>query len=164
MLDGWPLVDQLAGAVGPGDADGVAENRWDDCLPASIAAVVEYLRGVVVAPDHIKDWAYGDGFVGYTEPSRVAPFLSLWGIGYEVRRADAEDAKEATKAALRQGWPVVARSFEPEGFYHYCPVVGYEDETVTRHNPLGGRRETLSWRDWLHRYAGWLVIVRETKS
>lgn len=160
-MAGWPLVDQLTGGAGPSDADGVAENRWNDCLPASIAAVLQYLRGVAVTPDHIKDWAYGDGFIGYTEPTRVAPFLSLWGIGYEVQRTD--EPRPLVEAALRRGWPVLARSFEPEGFYHYTPVIGYDAASVTRHNPLGGRREELSWLDWLHRYAGWLVIARETR-
>ena len=60
--------------------------------------------------------------------------------------------------AARVSW---ARTFEPEGYYHYAPVIGFDAETVTRHNPLGGTRETLSWRDWLYRYVGDVTVAEK---
>ena len=110
-------------------------------------------------PDHVRGWAYGDGYTGYTEPGKVAPFLSMWGIPYRIEANVSP--RLAVEVAIAQGWPVMARSFEPQGFFHYCPVIGFTADTITRHIPLGGYAETLSWRDWLYRYAGWLLVVEE---
>lgn len=137
----------------------MAENRWNDCLPTSLAAALEWFGLGRYAPDALKDAVYGDVYKGYTTVTRFIPLLA--DLGVRLRSTSPEDAREAVQDALRQGRAVVALSYEPEGFYHYCPVIGLDAETVTRHNPLGGKRETLSWRDWLYRYAGELGILEK---
>lgn len=107
--------------------------------------------------DTLKDAVYGEQHTGYTDPADYVPLLA--GLGMEATPIRTDDPRPIVEAALRRGAAVAARSFEPEGYYHYAPVVGFDAETVARHNPLGGRRETLSWNDWLHRYAGWLVVA-----
>jgi hypothetical protein len=156
---GWPLVNQLAGGPGPNDADGVAENRWNDCLPASLAASLAWFGLGDFEPDALKDAVYGDGYKGYTSAAKFVALMASLGLRLTVQVTD--DPRPVVEAALRGGKAVIARSYEPEGFYHYAPVIGFDGETVTRHNPLGGLRETLSWRDWLYRYVGDVTVAEK---
>lgn len=161
-LPAWPYtLSQLAGGPGPDDADGRADDPYNDCLPAAVAAVLRWLRGIVVQPDAVRDWAYGDGTRGYTEPGPILPYLAQYGIGYAVTTTQTPLA--AVKDALDKGRPVLARTREPAGYYHWTPLTGYGAGQVIRHQVYGGYRETLDESDWLARYAGWLVVIGEGK-
>lgn len=133
---------------------------WNDCLPTSVAAVIRWLRGVSVPPDAIRDWAYGDGTQGYTRPGEIVPYLSLFDIPYEHRITSLP--MPVLQEAAANGWPVLAWTYEPGGYYHWTPVTGLGDGQVIRHQVYGGYRETLPQTDWLSRYSGWLVIIQET--
>lgn len=126
-------------------------------MGTALAAALLWLGLGRVTADELKDAVYGEGHTGYTDPADYVPLLAELGMKATPIRTD--DPRPIVEDALRRGVAVAARSFEPEGYYHYCPMVGFDDATVTRHNPLGGRRETMSWRDWLHRYAGALVVM-----
>ena len=161
-MAGWPYsLNQLRGGPGPNDADGRADDPYNDCLPTSIAAVIEYLRGVSVPPDAIRDWAYGDGTKGYTEPGPVMPYLALYGIGYEHHITGLP--LPVIEEAASRGWPLLAWTHEPAGYYHWTPVTGYGEGQIIRHQVYGGYREALAETDWLARYQGWLIVIREGK-
>lgn len=151
------MLDQLAGGAGPNDPDGIDENRWNNCVGTTLAAALQWYGLGTLTADELKDAVYGEGHTGYTDPGDYVSLLAGLGMRTTVIRTD--DPRPIVEDALRRGTAAAARSFEPEGFFHYCPVIALDDETVTRHNPLGGKRETLSWRDWLHRYAGYVVVM-----
>lgn len=132
---------------------------YNDCLPTSVAAVIWWLRGVSVPPDAIRDWAYGDGTTGYTRPGKVVPYLSLFDIPYEDHITS--EPLPVLDEALGNGWPVLAWTYEPGGYYHWTPTTGHGAGVVVRHQVYGGTREALADADWLSRYAGWLVVIRE---
>jgi len=142
--------------AGTHDPDGIDENRWNNCVATTLAATLAWYGLGHYQPDDLKDAVYGEQWTGYTDPAEYIFLLADLGLASTVIRTD--DPRPIVEDALRRGVAVAARSFEPEGFFHYCPVIGFDDTSVTRHNPLGGRRETLSWADWLHRYAGYVVV------
>lgn len=156
---GWPLLDQLTSGAGPSDPDGIDENRWNNCVGTALAAALQWYGLGHFRADELKDAVYGEGHTGYTDPIDYVSLLA--GLGLRATPIRTDDPRTVVEDALRRGVAVAARSFEPEGYFHYCPVIALDDKSVTRHNPLGGRRETLSWDDWLHRYAGWLVTMEK---
>ena len=107
----------------------------------------------------MKDAAYGDGYVGYTEPGKFVPLLASLGVTGTAIRND--DPLPTIRYALTVQQPVLARTFEPEGYFHYTPIIGLDSETITRHQVLGGGAETLPLAEWLERYAGWLFVLAE---
>ena len=108
----------------------------------------------------MKDAAYGDGYVGYTEPGKFVPLLASLGVtGTPIRN---DDPLPTVRYALTVQQPVLARTFEPEGYFHWTPVIGLDADTITRHQVLGGGAETLPLDVWLERYAGWLFVLAET--
>lgn len=107
----------------------------------------------------MKDAAYGDGYTGYTEPGRFVPLLASMGVtGTPIRNGDP---LPTIRYALTVQQPVLARTFEPEGYFHYTPIIGLDATTITRHQVLGGGAETLPLDVWLERYAGWLFVLAE---
>lgn len=158
FLVGWPVgIDQ-------NDARGRFPNdSANDCLPACLSAVDAYLRGwsakQAVAPDVIRDWGYGDGHRGYTKPGVLVPWL--WSRGIPARTLEewpVRDARLTVESALQAGHPVLGLTWEGR-YYHWTPLIGFDQETVTRHQTIGGYAETLTWETWLDRYAGYLVVV-----
>lgn len=107
----------------------------------------------------MKDATYGDGFTGYTEPGRFVALLSALGVTGTVIHID--DPLPAIRYALTVQQPVLARTFEPEGYYHWTPVIGLDADKITRHQVLGGGEETVGLRTWLNRYAGYLFVLSE---
>lgn len=163
FLTGWPV------GINQNDARGRFPNdSKNDCLPASLSAVDAYVRGwtaaQAVAPDAIRDWGYGDGHSGYTEPGVLVPWLWQRGIPARVRSdVPVRDARLAVEAAIQQGQPVLARTWEGT-YYHWTPLIGFDQATVTRHQTIGGQAETLTWDTWLDRYAGFLVVVEARRG
>lgn len=147
----------MTGRAGEADADGRPDDRWNDCLPASLAAALEWRFGRHPEPDAIRDAVYGDGHTGYTEPGPMAAYLrAVWGLDAQVR--EAADPFPLIEHALRGHCPVLARTWEGT-YYHWTPVTGLSETEVVRHQTLGGYRETLTRAEWRQRYAGWLLVI-----
>lgn len=156
-LSGWPVeINQLDHrGRWPNDA-------WNDCLPASLSAVDAYLHGETAEeafpPDYIRDWGYGDGYRGYTEPGRLLGWLHSRGVPAHVANPDDGEVRLVIEAAIQQGQPILVRTWETT-YYHWTPVIGFDQATVTRHQVLGGGVETLDWQAYLDRYAHYVVVV-----
>lgn len=158
FLAGWPV------GINQNDSRGRFPNdSKNDCLPACLSAVDAYLRGwtagQAVAPDAIRDWGYGDGHTGYTTPGVLVPWLWQRGIPAQTL-ADfpVREARLTVEAAVQQGRPVLALTWEG-AYYHWTPLIGFDQGTITRHQTIGGYAETLTWDRWLDLYAGYLVVV-----
>lgn len=137
-------------------------------MPLSTAAVIEYLTGVVIPADSIRDWCYGEGHKGYTFPLDMARYLwETRGIPAEVIVIDAP--QDVINDALAKGWPVMARTWErsvgSNGYFHWTPVTSVQDsDWITRHQTLGGYQESIARPEWLRRYAGWLLVVKQARG
>jgi hypothetical protein len=116
---------------------------------------------VTLEPDALRDAIYGDGYRGYTYLNDLAGYVrGVWGWGAEVMRIDdvAEVQALLLETLRRQGFTIV-RTREPLGFYHFTVITGGTEGEVIRHNPLGGQREALTWREFASLYAGWLLVL-----
>lgn len=158
--EAWPYrYNQLAG-----DTHNTAQGRFNDCLPTSCCAVIDYLTGDAPFPDDIRDWCYGASYAGYTFPADMAQYLSvMWGIPSEVVAIDAP--QDVISEALGKGWPVLARTWEAAGgYFHWTPLTLFTASQVVRHQVLGGFREVLDRAEWLRRYAGYLLVVKQARD
>ena len=158
FLAGWPV------GLNQNDPRGrIPNDAVNDCLPTCLSAVDAWLRGwtaaQAVAPDAIRDWGYGDGHSGYTKPSVLVPWLWQRGITAKtLEEYPVRNARLTVEAYLQQGKPVLGYTWEGR-YYHWTPLIGFDPDTVTRHQTIGGYAETLTWETWLDRYAGYLVVV-----
>ena len=91
------------------------------------------------------------------------PWLWDRGVPANIYAAPAQAVRLMVEAAIQQGQPVLARTWEGT-YYHWTPLIAFDQNGVTRHQVLGGGVETLTWDDWLDRYAGWLVVVPATRG
>lgn len=148
-------LDQLRG-----QPQGSYSDPWNDCGPASLAAVRAWRDGIHIEPDQIRDDIYGDGYRGYTYTEDLAAYArTAWGYQATDRTETGDRIKQIVMDTLRAGKNIITLTKEPEGYYHFTPVTGFNEDVVIRHNVLGGRREVLSWYEFLQRFAGWIILL-----
>jgi hypothetical protein len=85
----------------------------------------------------------------------------VWNIDSEVIVIDAP--QDVIADALDKDWPVLARTWEEGRYFHWTPIVEYGSAWTTRHQTLGGYEENIARPEWLRRYAGWLLIVKQAR-
>lgn len=150
MLSPWPLYNQLADWTV--DADGVDENRENNCGPESVAMCLKYLTGVELPADFIKDAIYGASFTGYTFMGDLARFLKKrCDLTCEIRSGQEPTLQPIVKRAIDAGFPTIVLFFfelEKPDSGHFAPVVGYDEGGATRANPWGGKLEYMKWPDF----------------
>lgn len=74
---GFPIVNQLAEYTSDHQPD---ENARNNCVPASIAAVLEDLTGGSFNGDELKDAVYGQGTTGPMDPARFVAYAAQQGV------------------------------------------------------------------------------------
>lgn len=148
-------LDQLRGQPQGSDSD-----PWNDCGPMSLAATRLWRDGIHIEPDQIRDDIYGDGYRGYTYTNDLAAYArNAWGYDASDSHHTTQDIKSFIMETLRAGKNIITLTKEPAGYYHFTPITGFSEDVVIRHNPLGGKRETLSWFEFLNRFAGWVITL-----
>lgn len=150
MLNPWPLYNQMNDWTV--DADGIDENRENNCGPESVAMCLKYLTGVELPADFIKDVLYGQDFTGYTFMNDLARFLQKrCEIRCDIRVAQDPDLKPVIQKAIDSGFPMIVLFYwdrdKPESG-HFAPVIGYDDKGTTRANPSGGKLEYMKWDEF----------------
>ncbi len=105
-LKGFPLRDQLRDIA---SEDGKpAENASYDCVPASIAAGIQYLTGRVVSADALKDAVYGQGYVGGGAARSYVHEVARYGVALTVRSGSSQAQLIAIlRDELRRGHPAL---------------------------------------------------------
>lgn len=168
MLNPWPLYNQLNDWTV--DADGIDENRENNCGPESVAMCLKYLTGVELPADFIKDVVRGDGYKGYTFMTDLSGFLQRrCEVRCAVHTGDATTKLEATvKAALDQSYPIIVLFFwkleQPESG-HFAPVIGYDETGCTRANPWGGVLEKMTWAEFEQwQKMGACIVLERTRA
>jgi hypothetical protein len=119
---------------------------------------------MIVPADSVRDWCYGENDTGYTFPGDMAQYLSnAWGIPSEVVVIDAP--QDVIADALDKDWPVLARTWEPvgKGYFHWTAVTSFGSAWVSRHQTLGGYQENIARAEWLRRYAGYVLVVKQAR-
>lgn len=150
MLTPWPLYDQNTDWTV--DADGIDENRENNCGPESVAMCLKYLTGIELPADFIKDALYGQNYTGYSFMNDLAGFLrKRCEVKCDIHVSQDASLQPVIQDAIDQGFPVIVlfywRREQPESG-HFAPVVGYDDKGVSRANPWGGQMEYMTWPDF----------------
>ena len=125
------------------------QNRYNNCGPESLAATLKYLTGVEMGADEIVE-TIDNNHVGYTTVEQLTAWLKRYAeIETEEHYGDASTLlRPVVEGAIDNGYPVIVLFFfdinDPESG-HFCPVYGYNDTGVYRHQVYGGGTEFMDW-------------------
>jgi hypothetical protein len=157
-LNNFPFVNQLA--------DGDPNNQFD-CVPASIAASIQYLTGQQVSSSTLKDAVYGNFYVGGTSIDAYVQACVPYGVRLSaIGCSSPQDAIQHAHSMLAQGHPVIFTQQDdyapshPE-WTHVC--VWYSDDTgsLTAMDPFGGKALMYSDGIWAQRLRDNTIWIME---
>lgn len=165
-LQGFPMVSQLDAPTSDGRP---SENKWFDCVPASIAAGLIWLTGQQFNPDQLKDAAYGEAWANEgTAASAYVGFCDQQGVSL-FSRSDG-DLIDIAHAELSAGHPVIfteVDDYAPPGnpdWTHVC--VWYKDRPgfLTAMDPFIAQPLEYDDATWRQRMRAGDVWVMRKKS
>lgn len=166
-----PLKDQRTEKTSDGRPP---EDGNMDCVPTSLAAMVEVLTGRFTSGDDLHDRVYGQGYAGMQDPARFAGLLDSLGVG--MARVTGDPASLVARAAseIAAGHPVLLSipsdwGDEPPHSQYAHMVAGCDtpdQSSLTATNPWGGFYQSQSRAWWAERlahcsYSGIWVLARK---
>lgn len=164
-LQNFPMISQLA------------DKSWNpgylyDCVPACIAASLEYLTGKSYDGGHIKDAVYGHQWASSTNPAQFVPYCATQGILMsEVQDADPIHLVFLTQSYLGLKRPVIFSEPDPYadpslGWTHAVVAYKYDSNTITVMDPYIAQPVTRSNQVWatLLRYNDVWVLRRNEED
>src|SRR5436305_13183941 len=132
-LPNFPIVSQLDGS----------NNAEMDCVPASIAAGLEYLTKKTFTGGQIKDAVYGRSYTGGTEIRAYVEYCEKVGIKLEEVHGTGAQLTNVIKECIVDGWPVLGTEPDPYanpslGWTHVIIFYGFNevDNTLTAMDPF----------------------------
>ena len=145
---GFPRIDQLHERGRDGHQ---SENAQMNCIPASIAAGMEYLTGKPYSGDAVKEAVYGRSYEGPTQIYRYLDWVKSQGVRMRpVLSHDPEILVAELRKLLEQGTPAVisipgnlnhlpADPMHPSAVTHVVIAAGFDENGNIRvMNPWGG--------------------------
>lgn len=154
-LPNFPFVDQLSSKTTDGRPD---ENKWYNCVPASICACLRYVTGNnTYVPDQLKDLAYGENWVNLgTSASEFVDYCSSQGVNlYAVDNNSYTEAVGQAHRLIKLGKPVIFTQQDDyssnPGFTHVCVWFAEENGSLTCMDPFGAKRITYTDSVWINR-------------
>lgn len=125
------------------------QNRYNNCGPESISATLKYLTGVELSADEIVE-TMDNNHVGYTTVEQLTAWLTRYAeIETETHYGNASTLlRPVVEEAIDNGYPVVVLFFfdiNDANSGHFCPVYGYNDSGIYRHQVYGGGTEFMAW-------------------
>lgn len=160
-LTPWSYWNQLDDWTADGKVD---ENAKRNCLWECAAMVIEFITGVELSADFLKDRVYGDGYTGDGYVWDGANALSRWaGIPARARGVSNGDVIRMMRENIDDGRPLIllVRFIETDiNSGHFVTAVGYDDDNVIVADPWGGQRRIIPNGDftgvW---FKNWVVDV-----
>lgn len=152
----FPFVNQLNSPTDDGKPD---ENKWYNCVPASICACLRYITGdESFEPDQLKDLAYGENWVNLgTSASAFVDFCASHGVNlYPIDNSTYTDAVSQAHRLLRTLFRPVIFTQQDDyssnpNFTHVCVWFAEEQGSLTCMDPFGGKSITYSDSLWINR-------------
>ena len=180
VLPNFPLVSQLEAANAPPDGN-PPENARFDCVPASLAAAIQYYTGQRVSPDALKDAEYGQTYANAGTALRryVDDATDLARAKYHITCVPYNNTNTVWLVGrvhtwLRQGYPVIATIpsqwatahdmatlAHPPFSTHVICFYGEIDGGLVSDNPWGGFAHSGSDAYWQGRLCEgqiWAVV------
>lgn len=160
-LSPWPYWNQLDDWTSDGRPD---ENRARNCGWECCAMVIEYITGVELSADFLKDRVYGEDYTGNAYAWDMASALGRWaGIPARARGIKNGDIIPYIAASIEDGRPVILLIRFTQGDVtsgHFVVAVGYDDDAIIVADPWGGERRVMANGDlagvW---FKNWVVEI-----
>ena len=157
----FPEIDQLRERAPDG---GLSLNAQMNCVPASIAAALEFLTGRSYSGEAIKAAVYGAAYIGPTQIYRYLAWVRTQGVHMRpVLSHDPQVLVRSLRALLARGVPVVLsvpgdpsraplEALHPRGVTHVVVAAGFDASgNIRAMNPWGGTWLTGSDAFWAAR-------------
>lgn len=158
----WPFRSQLTSPTADGQP---SEDSALDCGPTCVAMTIEFLTGVRIDPDTIKDQILGQGAIGPTSAQQLADYLANWASTETTVLNTAPPFYDIWEWTV-QGSPVIAlKQFSPTvNSLHWVTVIGLNPSTVTYADPWSGTKVTVSRDEFAALYRGVLIAINRTRD
>ena len=137
-----------------------------DCVPACLAACLEFFTGKSYTAGEIKNAVYGAEYQGGTDITRYVEYANSQGCTLAAKSGNGSQLVQDIHALLQQGMPIILTEPDPylSGWLH-C-VVAYADETggeITALDPWIDQpvsKSNASWAQQLQTGQIWAVASK----
>lgn len=103
LIPNWHYINQLNAPVS--EADGVDENKNQNCVAACVAMCLWTLTGTEFEPDQVKDAVYGEAYVGPQSAAAYVKYCADHGMSLTPTNGQPWDLIEGMKNNLDAGKP-----------------------------------------------------------
>lgn len=165
LLSPWPYKSQNASPTTDGQPD---ENHADNCGETCLSMIVEFLTGVKVDPDTIKDQILGQGTLGLLDTYQLTGYL--WRqTGTNTSVIEPPDQNSLTHSIWQYtviGEPLlVLRQYSPTVTnHHWVVVIGLTPTQVVYVDPWVGQPVWQSYADFYALFRSMLIGVERTRD
>lgn len=159
QLVNFPMVKQTTTTTGDGQP---SENANYDCVAASICACCRWHlnqpENAIFNPDHFKDVAAGQGYVGGTAAKQYISFVASLGVRLRSIQGTPAALIGVTRQQLHDQHPVIFTEPSPyaAGWWHVCVFYKDDGTHLTALDPWLGAPVTKT-------YAQWQAILQENQ-
>jgi len=158
VLPNFPMVSQLESSPPDGNPP---ENARYDCVPASLAAAIEYYDNGTVSPDALKDAEYGESYAnaGTSLKRYVDDASDLARAKYHVTCVPYNNTNTVWLVGrihtwLRQGYPVIATIPSQWGTAHDMATLAhppFSTHVICFYGEIAGGLEAMNpWGGFSH--------------
>lgn len=151
VLLNFPMVKQTTTTTGDGQP---SENANYDCVAASICASVRWHlnqpENAIFNPDHFKDVAAGQGYVGGTAARQYVSFCASLGVRLRAIQGTPAALIGSARQQLRAQHPVLFTEPSPyaSGWWHVCVFYKDDGTRLTALDPWLGAPVTKTYAQW----------------
>lgn len=139
-LNNFPMISQRDGDL----------NQDFDCVPASIAACLQFLTGRSFSAREVKDAVYGPSYTGGTAASQFVDYCEQQGVKLSPVNGSGMILVMALHNAIQHGKPALITEPDPylSGWTHVCAAYSEADGGITVMDPWIVAPVTKSDSEW----------------
>ncbi len=125
-----------------------------NCVPACVAAALQYVTSRDFEPNQVKDAVYGPGYVGGTAASAFSTYAALQGAHlFPISSTSGVGLVQQARQQLLAERPVIATEPDPyapasNGWTHVICFYKWDAMTLTAMDPWTGADITRSDQEW----------------
>lgn len=146
------------------------KNADFDCVPASIAACLEYLTGRHYTAAEIKDSVYGADYTGGTAAAEYVNYCASQSVKLYPIDGNGSQLVAALKSMIASGHPCLITEPDPymppqDGYTHVCAAYAFDDASITVMDPwISGpiRKTDGAWAAQLQDNQIWILQKEDT--
>lgn len=133
-----------------------------DCVPASLAACLEYLTGKHYTASEIKDSVYGANYTGGTDAHKFVDYCRAQGVSLTAIDGNPGQLVASIKSFIASGHPCIVTEPDPyaSGWLHVCAAFAFDGASITVMDPWINQPVRKSDGEWTAQLVGnevWLL-------